>query len=156
FTAAQVGNARNLHAVTLSGRDRVLARVPGALLLQDVSPDGRVLLARENVRREVSGLLSGNDERDLTWLDWSFPTDLSTDGKTFLLEEQGEGGGASYSVYLRNTDGTPAVRLGEGRAFALSPDQKWAISRHLDSPGQLLLLPTKAGEPTLLTQDAIN
>ncbi len=157
FTAAQVGNARGLYAVTLSGQQRLVARVPGVLTLQDVSRDGRLLLARENWRREVIGLSAGgNEERDLTWLDWSFPTDLSADGKTFLFEEQGEGGGASYSVYLRKTDGTPAVRLGEGRGFALSPDQKWVISSSLSSPGQLFLLPTKAGEPRLLTQDAIN
>ncbi len=157
FTAAQVGNARGLYAVTLSGQQRLVARVPGVLTLQDVSRDGRLLLARENWRREVIGLLAGgNEERDLTWLDWSFPTDLSADGKTLLFEEQGEGGGAAYSVYLRKTDGAPAVRLGEGIGFALSPDQKWVISRPLSSPGQLFLLPTKAGEPRLLIQDAIS
>jgi serine/threonine protein kinase/Tol biopolymer transport system component len=157
FTAAQVGNARGLYAVTLSGQERLLERVPGILTLQDVSRDGCLLLVRENWRREVIGLFAGgNEARELTWLDWSFPTDLSSDGKTMLFEEQGEGGGASYSVYLRKTDGSPAVRLGEGMGFALSPDQNWVISRLLNSPGQLVLLPTRAGEPRLLTQDAIN
>ena len=156
FTAAKVSNARGLFAVTLSGRQRDLARVPGVLTLQDVSRDGRVLLARDNLRREVTGISAGgNEERNLTWLDWSLPADLSADGKTLLLEEQGEGGGAAYSVYLRETDGTAAVRLGEGRGFALSPDKNWVISGLLSSPG-LFLLPTKAGEPRLLTQDAIN
>jgi eukaryotic-like serine/threonine-protein kinase len=157
FTAAEAGIARSLYAVTLSGQQRLVARVPGVLILHDFSRDGRVLLARENWRREVTGLSTGgNEERDLTWLDWSFPTDLSADGKTLLFEEQGEGGGAAYSVYLRKTDATPAIRLGEGRGFALSPDQKWVISSPLSSPSQLFLLPTKAGEPRLLTQDTIN
>ncbi len=157
FTASQTGAARSLYAVTLSGHERLVARVPGVLTLHDFSRDGRVLLGRESWRREVTGLSAAeNEERDLTWLDWSFPTDLSADGKTLLFTEQGEGGGAAYSVYLRQTDGSPAVRLGEGQGFALSPDQKWVISGPLSSPGQLFLLPTKAGEPRLLTQDAIN
>ncbi len=157
FTAADVGNARQLYAVTISGQQRVVARVPGVLTLHDIWRDGRVLLARENWRREVIGLSPGeNKERDLTCLDWSVPADLSADGKTLLIDEEGEGGGAAYSTYLRKTDGSPAVRLGDGRALALSPDQKWVISRPLSSPGQLFLLPTKAGEPKLLTNDAIN
>jgi len=105
----------------------------------------------------VTGLAAGaNKERDLTWLDWSVPVDLSDDGKTLLIDEQGEGGGAAYSTYLRKTDGSPAVRLGDGSAQALSPDQKWVIAIPLSSPGQLFLLPTKAGEPKLLTHDAVN
>jgi Tol biopolymer transport system component/tRNA A-37 threonylcarbamoyl transferase component Bud32 len=157
FTAAEVGNNRGLHAVTLAGQQRFLTRVPGVLTLHDVWRDGRVLLARDNVRREVASLSAGeNKERDLTWLDWSLPADLSNDGKTLLFFEAGEGGGAAYAVYLRKTDGSPAVRLGEGIALALSPDQKWVISTHLRSTGELILLPTKAGEPKLLAKDGIN
>jgi Tol biopolymer transport system component/tRNA A-37 threonylcarbamoyl transferase component Bud32 len=157
FTAAEVGNIRGLHAVTLAGQQRVLTQVPGMLTLHDVWKDGRVLLARDYVRREVAGLETGeNKERDLTWLDWSLPADLSPDGKTLLFYEAGEGGGAPYAVYLRMTDGSPAVRLGEGIALALSPDQKWVISTPLRSPGELILLPTKAGEPRLVAKDDIN
>ncbi len=157
FTAAQVGNARGLYAVTLSGQQRQLARVPGVLTLHDIRRDGHVLLARDNWRRELTGLSAGeNKERDLTWLDWSAPQDLSADGKTLLFDEEGEGGGAAYSVYLRKTDGSPAVRLGEGRALALSIDEKWVISSPLSAPAQLVLLPAKAGEPKPLTRDAIN
>jgi eukaryotic-like serine/threonine-protein kinase len=157
FTAAEVGNTRGLYAVTPSGQQRVVALMPGVLTLYDVWRDGRVLLGRDTWRREVTGLSAGErKERDLTWLDWSVPVDLSVDGKTLLIDEQGEGGGAAYSTYLRKTDGSPAVRLGDGSAQALSPDQKWVISIPLSSPGQLFLLPTKAGEPKLLTQDDIN
>jgi len=158
FTAAEVGNTRGLHAVTPKGQQRVvLTQVPGMLTLHDVWRDGRVLLGRENWRREVTGFVAGeNKERDLTWLDWSVPADLSSDGRTLLFYEAGEGGGAPYAVYLRKTDGSPAVRLGDGIALALSPDQKWVISTPLRSPGELVLLPTKAGEPKLLAQDGIN
>lgn len=86
-----MSNARDLYTVTLSGRQREMARVPGILTLQDVSRDGRVLLGRETWRREVAVLAPNESkERDLTWLDWSFPVDLSADGKTLLIDEQGQ------------------------------------------------------------------
>jgi Tol biopolymer transport system component/predicted Ser/Thr protein kinase len=157
FTVVGVGEALGLYAVTLAGQQRLITRVPGALTLHDIDRDGRVLLGHENWRREATGLSAGDDkERDLTWLDWTFPADLSADGKSLLFGEEGEGGGAAYSVYLRKTDGSPAVRLGDGRALSLSPDQKWVISAGLSSPAQLILLPARAGEPKPLTHDAFD
>ena len=50
------------------------------------------------------------------------------------------------------TDGAPAVRLGEGRALALSPDGKWALSRR---GGRTILLPTGAGEPRARRRRAV-
>ena len=82
-------------------------------------------------------------ERDLSWLDATNLADLSPDRKRALFYELGVGGGPKGSVYLRGTDGSPAVRLGDGTAQALSPDGRWAIARttapHLD------LIPTGAG-----------
>ena len=96
-------------------------------------------------------------ERELSWLDNSLAADLSSDGQTLLIAESGEGGGPGYSVYLRKMDGSPAVRLGEGDASALSPDGKWALAIMARSePAQIALLPTGAGEPKPLTHDAIN
>ena len=157
FSVVGVGSALGLYAVTLSGQQRLITRVPGALTLHDIGRDGRILLGHENWRREVTALSAGDDkERDLTWLDWTVPNDLSADGKSLLFDEEGEGGGAAYSVYLRKTDGSPAVRLGDGRALSLSPDQKWVISSRLSSPAQLILLPARAGEPKPLTHDAFD
>jgi Tol biopolymer transport system component len=59
-------------------------------------------------------------------------------------------------VYIRKTDGSPAVLLGEGGARALSPDGKWVIAVTQGSPRQLKLLTTGAGEPKDLTNDNIN
>lgn len=90
-------------------------------------------------------------ERNLSWLDWSFPTDLSEDGKTLLFEEQGAGTrGDHYDIYLRKTDGGAAVRLGEGRGLAVSPDGKWVLCASAVTRAQLLLLPTGAGTPRTL------
>ncbi len=153
YTAAEAGNNRVLWAVTLSGRRRLVTRVPGALTLQDISPSGQVLLTRDAQRRGIMGLVPGaTTERDLSWLDWSFARAISPDGKTILFDEQGEAAGAKYFAYLRKTDGSPAVRLGEGYGVALSPDGKSALSIvPYASPPRVVLLPTGAGEAKPLT-----
>ena len=157
FTATVTGIDRVLYAVDLSGHQRLVARVPGDLRLLDIGHDGRVLLARDNTRRGLIGLAAGDTaERDLSWLDWSYPADLSIDGKTLLFREEGEGGGLRYTGYLRQTDGSPAVRLAEGRAFALSADGRWVLSTTSDAVSKLVVLPTRAGEPQMLSGNPMN
>jgi serine/threonine protein kinase len=165
FTASKSGTDRTLYATTLDGKQRIVARLPGALMLLDIAKDGRVLLIRATWRRELLGLIEGDTkQKELSWLDYTFPSDLSSDGKTLLFDEEGGGGalaysktgGLTYAVYIRKTDGTPAVLLGEGGAVALSPDGKWAISQSQESPSQFRLLPTGAGEARDLTKDNIN
>ena len=148
FTAAEVGT-RSLYAVSLSGKLRLLARVTGSLTIQDAARDGRVLLIDETRRLGLSAMPPGQTkERELSWLDWSRPNGISRDGKTVFFYESGEGGGQGYSAYVRDTDGTPAVRLGEGQAVALSPDGKWAIALlHKLTDAHLVLYPTGAGQP---------
>jgi serine/threonine protein kinase/Tol biopolymer transport system component len=163
FTGTRVGIDRALYAVSLSGEERLVSAMPGTLTLLDISRDGRVLFTRASWRRELIGSASDGQERDLSWLDYSFPADISSDGSTLLFDEEGEAGGSfgkegnfDYTVYLRKTDGSPAIRLGEGTAVALSPDGRWAISAPQTAPAQFTLLPTKAGETKPLTNDSIN
>jgi len=157
FTATRTGGDRSLYAVNTSGTTRLLARVPGELTLLDVDRDGNVLLTRGNDRAGMIGLTPGEaKERDLSWLDWSVPGDLSADGRTVLFSETGEGGGPKYAVYLRKTDGSPAIRLSEGFGTALSPDGKWALARPNVSPPPLILLPTGVGEAKPITHDSMN
>jgi len=157
FTATRTGGDRSLYAVDLSGKLRLLARVPGELTILDVGRDGNVLLTRGNDRAGMIGLAPGAPkERDLSWLDWSTPGDLSADGSTMLFTESGEGGGPKYAVFLRKTDGSPAIRLSEGTGVALSPDGKWAVVRPNTPPAPLMLLPTGVGESKPLIQDSIN
>jgi Tol biopolymer transport system component/predicted Ser/Thr protein kinase len=165
FTASKSGVDRTLYAVTLDGKERMVLRLPGALMLFDIFRDGRVLLMRASWRRELVGITEGEQrQKDLSWLDYSYPAELSADGRTLLFDEEGGGGslaysksgGLTYAVYIRKTDGSPAVLLGEGGAIALSPDGKWVIAQTQDSPSQLRLLTTGAGEPTDLTTDNIN
>ncbi|HEY6325143.1 MAG TPA: hypothetical protein VIW73_01325, partial [Candidatus Cybelea sp.] len=157
FTGAEKGSARALLAATLSGGVRTVDRTPGNLTLGDIGKDGAVLLVHDNGRRGIMGLVPGDPhERDLSWLDWSQPYALTDDGKTLLFSEEGDGGGTGYSVYLRKTDGSPAVRLGGGEAQALSPDGMWVLAQRLDpAPAQLILFPTGAGDAKVVTNDAI-
>jgi len=163
FTASKSGQDRGLYGVTLDGKERLVLRLPGALMLFDVWKDGRVLLMRASWRRELVSVAGDETkERDLSWLDYSYPAELSADGKTLLFDEEGGGGslayskGFTYAVYVRKTDGSPAVLLGEGGAVALSPDGKWALEAMPGAPSQLKLLPTGAGQPKDLTNDNIN
>lgn len=156
FTAARAGTDATLHAVTLSGHAREVVRAPGRLVLHDLARDGRAIVDRSTVRFELKGLFpDAEGERDLSWLDLSLVTDLSPDGRLLVFSESGEGGGAGYAVFVRRTDGSPPVRLGEGMASTLSPDGKWVASMTVLGPPRILLLPTAAGETRVLATPGI-
>jgi eukaryotic-like serine/threonine-protein kinase len=157
FTATEAGANRSLYAVTLSGKLRVVTRVPGGLKLEDIARNGKVLLTRESPRVGILGMLSGETrERDMSFLDYSFAADLSPDARVLLFDEEGEAGGANYTVYVRKSDGSPPVRLGEGNALALSPDGKWALSILPVPNSPFRLLPTGTGEHKDLTLPGIS
>jgi Tol biopolymer transport system component len=155
FSAAQSGSTA-LWAVTLSGTVRPLERALGNLVLLDASRSGHALVTLEVVRAELSALApGGTTERDLSWFDYSYLGDISNDGKTILLSEEGSGGGPFSATYIRKTDGSSAVRLGEGYPLSLSPDERWALALIPKDPPQLQLLPTGAGEPRLISLGGI-
>jgi Tol biopolymer transport system component len=155
FTASKGGGADALYAVPLSGRERLVVQMTSRLMLHDIFRDGRVLITSFTDSTNIIGQPPGETkERDLSWLDQGTLTDLSPDGKTILFIYVGEGAGINYAVYLRKTDGSPAVRLGDGVPQRLSPDGKWVLTV-LFAPPQLLLLPTGAGEARQLERGPI-
>lgn len=146
FTASKSGEAASLYAVTLAGKQRVILRTPIGLRLHDISKEGDVLISGNQESTPVAGLGPGDTrERDLSWLSSVRVTDLSPDGTSFIFNESGQGSGTNYSLYLRKTDGSPAIRLGNGHGHGRSPDGKSVISILLDPP-QIVLLPIGAGE----------
>src|SRR5262249_4394560 len=80
----------------------------------------------------------------------SKPGALSPDGQWKLFEEEGQGGGPDYSVYLRRTDGSPAVRLGPGQSEDLSPDGLWALTVPLANQHQIVIVPRGVAETRTL------
>jgi eukaryotic-like serine/threonine-protein kinase len=146
--SSERGKPSGLHAASLDGKIRLVAQMPGELELDDISRGGRVLLAHHTLINSMRARVAGDTaERDLTWLDFSMPVDISPDGKTVLFSELGEGGGKTSSVYIRSTDGSPAVRLGDGEALSLSPDGNWVLARIPGVADHFVLLPTGVGEP---------
>ncbi|MET0620944.1 MAG: protein kinase, partial [Thermoanaerobaculia bacterium] len=148
FTAAREGIERMLYGVTPAGKLRLIRTMQGTPALLDVRKDGGALITEDDYRASV--LVFGPGEpagKELTWFDWSNDRALSPDGKVMLFDESGEGGGPAGGVYLRPTDGAPAVRLGDGVGIALSPDSAWALTQVFSNPPHFVLVPVKAGQP---------
>ena len=140
------GSGWGIYGVTRSGHVRLILRFPGPVQLEDLAADGRVLINRFTSQTGIRYLAPGaQQERDLSWLDWSWIADLSPDGQLLLFSEFGEGAGPEGSVYLRKTDGSPAVRLGTGGGLGLSSDGKWALTMSR-SRQELRVLPVGVGD----------
>jgi hypothetical protein len=138
-----------LHAVSPDGRQRLLARLPGQYEQHDVAPDGRLLLVRQSWAGTLVGRAPGGSrERELSWLGAGALIDLSLDGRYALLTDYGWAGAGLESLYLRPTDGSPAVRLGSYRGLSLSPDGRFvlALPGGQEFSDRLLVIPTGAGE----------
>jgi eukaryotic-like serine/threonine-protein kinase len=149
FSGIQKGNSLNLMAVTLSGKVRTVLDLPMGIALQDISADGKVLVALNSKRLAMSfGTVAGTEDIELSWHDWNVAKDISRDGQSVLFEDASEAAGPSYAVALRRLDGSLPMRLGEGSAGGLSPDGKWAISVLMTGQRQkVTLLPIGAGQP---------
>jgi eukaryotic-like serine/threonine-protein kinase len=155
FSAAQAGIERQIYAVDLSGHQRLIFRAPGGVTLEDIASDGRVLVTRDEQRDGMMALAPGNKEKEkeISWRDWSIPTDISGDGNTVLFDEQGVESGPTYTVAVQDMRGSPPIPLGPGMAGSLSPDGKWATT--IVSNAHLLLLPTGAGTAKQIDQSDI-
>jgi len=127
FTAGET-ESRALHAVSLSGRSRLVYRLPGNATLEDISADGRLLLTQGFEHKGIAILAPGaGRERELAGYARPRVAALSSDGRTLLIHEEADRAGHGDAVYLQRTDGSPPIRLGEGRALDLSPDGSRAL-----------------------------
>ena len=150
---------RAVYRLALSGGLQRVVSESSDLTLHDVSRERGLLLSRDVERYEILANVSGVT-RDLSWLDFSRADDLSADGRSVLLTVEGEAAGKNYEVYLRTTDGSPPVKLGEGYGSAISPDGHSVLAiapfgNGVDAVPQLVLLPVGKGTKKILTRDAI-
>ncbi len=123
FTGSKTSNSPELHAVSLSGRERLVARLPGRVRLRDIASDGRVLITVGRERWEMRGRMAGDEvERDYSWLDGTATPILSSDGTQMVFDECLEGGGAGESVYHWRTGDPAPKKLASGAPFDVSPD----------------------------------
>ena len=163
FSGSEVASSRErplaVYNVTLGGKQRKVLQQSGEVTIHDISRSGRLLVTRDVMRYEVMGRFSGQ-ARDLSWLDFSRAEDLSLDGRSLLLTVEGEAVGQNYEVFLRGTDGSPPVRLGEGYGSAISPDGKWVLAvmpfgTAANTTPQFVLLPVGMGQARVITRDSI-
>jgi hypothetical protein len=133
-----------IYAVTLDGKARIAAQSAGGLVIHDVAASGEWLATRDDLTRVMIAGTPGGAERDISWQDFSFPSDISSDGRTVLFTEAGTSAGNNYQVCTRGTDGSPVVVLGEGGAIDLSPDGRWALAGI--APNRVIAYPIGAGK----------
>ena len=151
FTASEVGPNTALYAMTAGGKPRLIARDPGRLTLQDIYSDGSVLVSegRLGVQMMVRAI-NANRDQNLSWFDSSIAAGIGNDGQSILFNEQGAGSGsASYAVYVRSTNDSPAIRIGDGALAAFSPDRQMVAAVQF-APLKIALLPVGAGQQRTL------
>jgi hypothetical protein len=154
FSGTREGGFRaSTYAVSLDGRVRLVA---WNLELHDLSRTGKALLTRRDFHKGITFVdVESERERDLSWLDWAHVADISEDGGSVLFTEAGEGGGLGASVYWRTTGGEPAVRLAQGHALSLSPDEAFALAVRTDRDRvEFVSVPTGAGQERILWKGA--
>jgi eukaryotic-like serine/threonine-protein kinase len=147
FTAAAAGYTRALLAVDDSQHVRVVWQIPAGLTIQDIAPDGRVLISLDSERLAMATEARNGRPEDISWHDWDVAKEISPDGQSVLFEDASEAASDNYAVAIRRMDGTPPIRLGEGSAGGLSPDGKWAIGIIAGKPGRIMLYPVGPGQP---------
>jgi serine/threonine protein kinase/Tol biopolymer transport system component len=147
FTAADHPDFQ-LYAVSLSGKQRAILPTPQRLRLMDIAADGRVLLASEQYRTEITGIdpVTGKERRGLEWFNGSVAPDILPDGKAIVFMEWSGPAGPLYLTVYRKLDGSAPVALGPGDAPKFSPDGTTVVSGLLSTPPQLALNPIGAGE----------
>jgi hypothetical protein len=137
-----------LWGVGLDGTRREIYISPARIALQDVAPDGRVLVTIGNLRLGIIATAEDPTEQvDLSWFDGSVATDLTADGRQVLFWEGHEAENPHYASFLRDIDGSPAVRVGEGLSTQISPDRKWVLALPVAATPTPVLQPVGLGEP---------
>jgi Tol biopolymer transport system component len=155
FNASDVGSNFGIHAVSRAGREHVVQQSTGSLYITDLAADGRALVADHRLRAGVIGRAPGEShERDLSWFDFSRPRALTGDGRTVAIDESGAGAGPVPTAFVRDTDGSPAVKIAEGNAIAFSPDAKSLLVIAPDRR-EFRIVPIGPGEPRLWSPGAV-
>jgi Tol biopolymer transport system component len=148
FTGADSGDGsgRALYALSLDGRRRLLARVPGAITIQDISPDGKSALVSSGAAWLGAMAFHPRDNREQS-LDLFGRTEvvfLSADGRWVAALDRRD---VARGVYMKSVDGTQTFRLGDGEPLAISSDGSHVLIGFEGPPIRLALMPTGAGTP---------
>jgi Tol biopolymer transport system component/tRNA A-37 threonylcarbamoyl transferase component Bud32 len=123
------GDQTGVWSLSLKGARRLLWRGQGTQALMDVSKEGRLLLAHQEVRRNVLVQKAREAQAmDVSIASGTQAYGFSADGKALLLLEcpVQDGGTVQDLAYLWSPGGAPATRVAKGSPQSLSPDGRWA------------------------------
>ena len=158
FRSFDSGEKGIVYAVNMKGRRRVALNLPSRVRFFDISRAGDLLLSTGFVHLGILGMTPGSkEERDLSCLDSGSMAGISADGATIVANITGDNGTSKGSIYLRKTDGSAAIRIGDGHAYKLSPDGK-SISGYVlneDGSRRFVIMPTGPGEAVELNVPGI-
>ncbi len=157
ITPTRSGGSPGVLAVGLDGSQRSVHHSGGYIGVEDISRLGDALFLRSSPRMRMEyGTKGSPGSVELSWFDWCLVRDISPDGKQVLFDETGLGAIGGANVYMRATDGSPAVYLGDGKAMSFSPDGRWVLASPMREKTSLLLLPVGAGESVLVPTGGIH
>ena len=135
-----------LRELARSGQGRWALSGTVGLTVQDVSPQGRVLLTDDRQMYRIVGRGPGaTEETNLGVRNLSARPVLSRDGRYLMFSDMSGMGGSHYSVLRGGTNGSPPGRLGEGTPLAVSPDGGLVLAGVITTPPRLMLYPTGPG-----------
>jgi serine/threonine protein kinase len=168
FGGSKENKTVSINAVSLSGQlqKRLYAVAGQNARVEDISDQGRILI-NQGTNHTTMIMLHDKLPGEVVKTPgaWSTSADISPDGKTLLFYQWGyesSDGSDVSGVYLQRLEGSQPVKLGPGKALALSPDGNWALSlqpARLQLPTrpqpQLILLPTSQGQPKPLSNPGI-
>ena len=166
FGGSKENKTVSVNSVSLSGqvRKRLYAVSGQNARVEDISEDGRILINQGTNHTTMVMVHHKSSAETLNLRGaWSTSADISADGKTLLFYQWGyesSDGPDVSGVYLQRLEGSEEVKLGPGRALALSPDGKWALALQPPKPQlmtlpQLTLLSTSLGRPKPLPNPGI-
>jgi Tol biopolymer transport system component len=151
FSSSYETERQSLRAVTLSGKHRVIMATVTDVGLQDVSPDGNVLLTtvRGSTEMLIGRKSQGSNSEHLLELSREHArlAGLSYDGNVAALGSSGPGSGDDYSTFVLTKGAAEPVRLGDGDPSSISPDGKWIFSLMPSRLNKIILYPTGTGQP---------
>jgi dipeptidyl aminopeptidase/acylaminoacyl peptidase len=146
YSATLTAGDLQLHEITVGGVR--LRRLPntGSVTMHDIAPDGRWLVTRDDqLRRTFARGPGRNAETDISFIGGAIGPLMSGDGRQVAFSDVSSFAGDLYSTMMRSSEGSAAIRLGEGFLLAMSRDKQWVLSSVPSAPVKLMLHPTGAG-----------
>jgi hypothetical protein len=155
FTGGQT--VRNeIHAVGLSGKERIVYAASSSIELQDISPTGEVLLVDGLDRFDLSYASRSGSQRLLSFTDANASLGaVSESGQVLFGVADPLTTEEALLAVLRSVDGSPPQVLGHGYPLDLSADGRWALVQSEDET-QLTALPTGPGQARVFDPQGLN